>query len=69
MKRKLLSFVVICLSLFIVGCGMKMTAKDVAIEYMEMYRNKDNVIMDELDDYVNNEDLTDSQKELYYYIL
>ena len=64
MKRMLLSVVLLCLSLIVVGCGMNMTAKDAAIEYMEMYRNKDKLIMDELDDYVNNEDLTDKQKEI-----
>ena len=69
MKRMLLSVVLLCLSLFAVGCGMNMTAKDAAIEYMEMYRNKDKLIMDELDDYVNNEDLTDKQKEIYHDIL
>jgi hypothetical protein len=53
----------------VVGCGMEMNAKDVAVEYLEMYRNKDKKIIQELDDYVKNENLNDNQKQKYKEIL
>lgn len=69
MKKIILSILLI-LSLFIVsGCGMEKTARDVAIEYLDMYRNKDKIIMNELDEFVDNEDLTDNQKQKYKEVL
>ena len=68
--RKIIYIVFMVVVLFfVVGCGMEKNAKDVAIEYMELYRTKDERIIKELDEYVDNEDLSDNQKEKYRDVL
>ena len=69
MKRVLMILFIIAVILFSAGCGMENTAREAAIQYLELYRTKDDVVMDELHEFVNNEDLTEAQKEKYYEIL
>lgn len=69
MRKMIYIVFMVVLLFFVVGCGMEQNAKDVAIEYMELYRTKDERIIQELDEYVDNEDLSDSQKEKYRDIL
>ena len=69
MNRLIKLLIIVLFILVSVGCGMKPTAREAAIEYLELYRNKDKVVMEELHEYVNEEDLTDDQKEKYYDVL
>lgn len=69
MKQAIKVLIIILFILISVGCGMKGSARDAAIEYLELYRNKDKVVLDELHEYVNEEDLTEDQKEKYYDVL
>lgn len=69
MKRVVLGILLLICMFCICGCGMEKSARDVAIEYLELYRNKDKIVMDELDDFVENENLTDNQKDKYKEVL
>ena len=65
---KLLLVVSICLVL--AGCGcMKKTAKGAVQDYLNQYKNLSSNVISSLDDVVNDENLTDSQKEKYRDIL
>jgi len=65
---KLLLVVGICLVL--VGCGcMKKTAKGAVQDYLNQYKNLSSNVISSMDDVVNDENLTDSQKEKYRDIL
>ena len=46
MKKVILSILILMCMFLVCGCGMEMSARDVAIEYLELYRNKDKVVMD-----------------------
>ena len=69
MKKVVLGILLLICMFCICGCGMEKSARDVAIEYLELYRNKDKVVIDELDEFIENENLTDEQKEKYKDIL
>lgn len=69
MKRLLLCLMLVLSMFFVSGCGMEKSARDVAIEYLELYRTKDKVVMDELGEFIENENLNDIQKEKYKEIL
>ena len=65
---KLLLVVGICLIL--AGCGcMKKTAKGAVQDYLNQYKNLSSNVISSMDDVVNDENLTDSQKEKYRDIL
>lgn len=65
---KLLLVVGICLVL--AGCGcMKKTAKGAVQDYLNQYKNLSSNVISSMDDVVNDENLTDSQKEKYRDIL
>ena len=55
--------------LILLGCNKNLTAKDAVVEYLNGYINNDESIVNELNDYVDSEDFTDEQKELYKRIL
>ena len=58
------------MSIFLLcSCGMKLSAKDEAIRYLNKYKYLDAEIMKELDENVDNEDFTDEQKKQYKDIL
>ena len=65
---KLLTVVVVLLSL--VGCGcMKKTAKGAVQDYLNQYKNLSSNVINDMDTVINNENLTDNQKEKYRDIL
>lgn len=65
---KLLLVVGICLVL--AGCGcMKKTAKGAVQDYLNQYKNLSSNVISSMDNVVNDENLTDSQKEKYRDIL
>lgn len=65
---KLLLVVGICLVL--AGCGcMKKTARGAVQDYLNQYKNLSSNVISSMDDVVNDENLTDSQKEKYRDIL
>ena len=65
---KLLLVVGICLVL--AGCGcMKKNAKASVQDYLNQYKNLSSNVISSMDDVVNDENLTDSQKEKYRDIL
>lgn len=56
--------------LFIGGCAKPLTAKEVVEEHLEKYRSSSKEVMAALDEYVSSEDdLNDSQKEVYKEVL
>ena len=59
---KLLTVVVVLLSL--VGCGcMKKTAKGAVQDYLNQYKNLSSNVINDMDTVINNENLTDNQKD------
>lgn len=69
MKRKIAIFLLMIGSLLLSGCGENMTAKDAVRDYLEMYVTLDNRVVEQLDDFVNKEDLTEEQKNVYKEVL
>lgn len=56
--------------LLIVGCSCsRKTAVDAVKNYMNLYINNDESVLDELDEYTEREELTDKQKETYKEII
>jgi len=53
--------------IFMVGCGCSVNSSATkAVEnYLDRYRNHDQVVLNELDKYIDNEELTDAQKDIY----
>ena len=69
MKRKLLFLILMFGCMFLVGCGNSMTAKDAVKDYLEMYVTLDDKVTDQLNEFVDKEELTNEQKVLYKEIL
>lgn len=70
MKKRILSlFLFCCTLLLITGCGEEMTPKQAVDDYLQRYVTLDDSIMDQLNDFVDGEDLTDDQKTVYKDIL
>ncbi len=69
MKKKIIIFLLMFGSLLLVGCGENMTAKKAVRDYLEMYVTLDDRVTDQLDEFVNKEDLSDEQKEKYKEVL
>ncbi len=69
--KKIFSIMVIAtFSLMLVGCGcMKKTAKGAVEDYLNQYKNLSSNVIADMDDVIDKEDLTDSQKEKYRDIL
>ena len=65
---KVLLVVGICLVLAVCGC-MKKTAKGAVQDYLNQYKNLSSNVISSMDNVVNDENLTDSQKEKYRDIL
>lgn len=62
--------ILILISLFIlVGCNKQMSAKETVENYLDKYRNKDEDVIEALDFYIADKELTDEQKELYKKVL
>lgn len=70
MKKVYKLLLVIGISFILVGCGcMKKTAKGAVQDYLNQYKNLSSNVITSMDDVVNDENLTDSQKEKYRDIL
>ena len=68
MKKKI--FLIFSLLLLVVGCGcMKKTAKGAVQDYLNQYKNLSANVISDMDDVIDNENLTDTQKEKYRDIL
>lgn len=68
MKRKII-VLLIMICFILTGCGNNMTAKEAVRDYLEMYVTLDDNVLEQLNDFVNKEDLTKEQKEKYKDIL
>ena len=56
--------------LMVVGCSFnRMTAKDAVVEYMNMYIDNNEEVLNQLDEYTEKEQLTEKQKETYKEIM
>ena len=70
MKKVYKLLLVIGSCLVLAGCGcMKKTAKGAVQDYLNQYKNLSSNVITSMDDVVNDENLTDSQKEKYRDIL
>lgn len=70
MKKKIFSLILICCALLLItGCGEEMTPRQAVDDYLQRYITLDDTIMDQLNDYVSDEDLTDEQKSVYKEVL
>ena len=67
--KKVLSILLVFLVMICIGCGSKSTARSTVIDYLDKYNMVDDKVMEELDDYIKEEDLTKEQKEKYKKIL
>ena len=68
MKKKI--FLIVSLLLLVVGCGcMKKTAKGAVQDYLNQYKNLSAKVISDMDDVIDNENLTDTQKEKYRDVL
>lgn len=68
MKKKI--FLIVSLLLLVVGCGcMKKTAKGAVQDYLNQYKNLSANVISDMDDVIDNENLTDTQKEKYHDVL
>lgn len=70
MKKVYKVLLVVGICLVLAGCGcMKKTAKGAVQDYLNQYKNLSSNVITSMDDVVNDENLTDSQKEKYRDIL
>ncbi len=68
--KKLISLLLFTSIILLTSCtNTNLTAKDAVRSYFDSYITLDSTITEQLDDYVNNEELTPSQKEIYKEIL
>ncbi|MDE5888617.1 MAG: hypothetical protein K2H20_01210, partial [Bacilli bacterium] len=61
MKKKLYILLFIVLGIIVTGCGKNMTAKEAVRDYLEMYVTLDSKVVDQLNEFVDKEDLDDEQ--------
>lgn len=69
MKKKILSLILLLSCFLLIGCGEEMTPMQAVDDYLQKYITLDDSIMDQLNEFVNNEDLTEEQKSTYKEIL
>ena len=70
MKKVYKVLLVVGICLVLAGCGcMKKTAKGAVQDYLNQYKNLSSNVISSMDNVVNDENLTDSQKEKYRDIL
>lgn len=65
MKKKVLGVLVIVVMFLAAACGKNKSAYDTVSDYLDMYRNNDKSVVDQLNSFVNEEGLTAEQKDLY----
>ena len=70
MKKVIIIASLLFAGLLLVGCDLdEMTAREAVVEYLDMYRSQDPDLIEQLDEYVDEEDLTDEQKQEYKKII
>ena len=69
MKKIIFSILLIICNLIIIGCGKEQTAKEVVAQYLDNYITLDSNVILQMDEFVDNENLTDEQKEVYKDVL
>jgi hypothetical protein len=69
MKKKIFGLILLLSGFILIGCGEEMTPMQAVDDYLQRYITLDDSIMEQLDEFVNNEDLTDDQKKIYRDIL
>lgn len=69
MKRKIGILLLLVGVVLMVGCGNKMTAKEAVRDYLEMYVTLDSQVIDQLNEFVDKEELSNEQKNVYKEIL
>ena len=66
MKNFCKVLIVLCFLGFITGCGcMKKTAKGAVEDYLNEYKNLSSNVLSDLENVINNENLSDKEKEVY----
>lgn len=67
---KYIKKIILFLLIFVlVGCGREDKPRDIVMNYLDKYKNKDEVVIEQLDEYIAKEDLNNNQKEIYKGIL
>lgn len=70
MKKIILSLSVLFSSLLLVGCAFtKATASDAVKMFLDQYKNLSSDVLSDLEDVIDGEDFTDSQKNVYRDVL
>ena len=69
MKRFIYVILILCWGFFLTGCMGNKTAQEAVSDYLEMYVTLDSKVIDQLNEFVDNEDLTEEQKVVYKDIL
>lgn len=65
MKKMVLSLSVIFVMFLMAACGENKSAYETVSDYLDLYRNNDKSVVNQLNSFVNNEKLTSEQKDLY----
>ncbi len=68
MKKIRILLLIIC-GILLTGCMGNMTAKEAVSDYLEMYVTLDSNVIEQLDDFVEHENLSNEQKEVYKEVL
>lgn len=70
MKKFLSVLVIMVFSISLVGCGcMKKTAKGAVEDFLDQYKNLSANVLSDMDKVIDDENLTDKQKDLYRDVL
>ncbi len=69
MKKKIYILLIIISGILLVGCTNSMTAREAVRDYLEMYVTLDNKVIEQIDEYVENEEFNEEQKKIYKEIL
>lgn len=69
MKKILMSLFLLLGSFMLIGCGEEMTPNQAVDDYLQKYVTLDDDILKQIDEFVDNEDMTNEQKSTYKKIL
>ncbi len=69
MKKKLLGLILLLSCFMLIGCGEEMTPMQAVDDYLQKYITLDDGIVDQLNEFVQKEDLTDEQEKIYKEVL
>lgn len=69
MKNKIFGLILILSCFLLIGCGEEMTPMQAVDDYLQRYVTLDDNIVDQLNEFVDNDEMTDDQKKTYKEIL